>query len=44
MENEEFTVFYYGNNQVVKINNLKKENGHILVSVKFPGIFILAKK
>ena len=43
MENEDFTVFYFGNKQWVKMNNFAKVGNRILVSGSIPGIFILAK-
>jgi hypothetical protein len=43
MENEDFTIFYYGNNQWVKISKFVQAGNRILVSGSVPGIYIIAK-
>jgi hypothetical protein len=44
MENEEFTVYYFGNSQTIVINNISKVDNRILVTANFPGVYVLAKK
>lgn len=44
MENDEFTIYYFGNDQSINIDNFIKVDNRILTTGRYPGIYILAKK
>jgi len=42
-ENDNYSVYYYGNNLSISINNISKVDNRILVTGKFPGMYVLVK-